>query len=67
MECSDGSEIFVVGSLRQRRRSCGIAGSGASRSKRLGERLVSRPHLFITKWPHTVGFVQLLGVARGWH
>ena len=38
-----------------------------SRSKRLGERLVSRHHLFITRWPRTGGFVPHLGVARGWH
>ena len=43
----------------------GIAGNEVNRSKRLDERLVSRPHLSITRWHRTVGFVQHLGVARG--
>src|SRR6185437_4623320 len=44
-----------------RRRSCGIAGSGESRLKRLGERLISRHRRFITRSPRTVGFVRFPG------
>jgi hypothetical protein len=40
---------------------------GVNRSKRLDERLVSRHHLFITRWPRTAGFGLRHGVARGWH
>ena len=58
---------FVVVSLRPRRRSCGIAGRKGSLRKRSGERSVSRHRPFITKSPHTEGFVRLRGVARGWH
>src|SRR5450759_1902203 len=52
---------------QQRRRSYGIAGSGVNRSKRLDERLVSRHHLFITRWSRTAEFGLRHGVARGWH
>src|SRR5450759_1945461 len=61
-----GKDIVEV-SLRQRKRSCGTAGSGGSRSKRLGERLASRHLPFIAKSHRTGGFVLHHGVARGWH
>src|ERR1039458_285000 len=49
-----GKDIVEV-SLRQRRQSCGIAGSGGSRSKRLGGRLASRHLPFIAKSHRTGG------------
>jgi len=58
---------FVEGLRRPRSRIFGIAGSAGSHSGRLGEHLVSRPHLSITRWPRMGGFVRPLGVARGWH
>src|SRR5450759_1306154 len=61
-----GKDIVEV-SLRQRRQSCGTAGSGGSRSKRLGGRLASRHLPFIAKSHRTGGFVLRHGVARGWH
>src|SRR5664280_47452 len=61
-----GKDIVEV-SLRPRKRSCGIAGSGGSRSKRLGGRLASRHRLFIARWHRTGGFVLRHGVARDWH
>src|ERR1035437_4843807 len=61
-----GKELVEV-SLRQRRQSCGIAGSGGSRSNRLGGRLASRHLPFIAKSHRTGGFVLHHGVARGWH
>src|SRR6476661_10853300 len=57
---------FVEGLQRPRRRSYGIAGSAASRSKRSGGRLVNLHRRFISRCRHTVEFVQLLGVARDW-
>src|SRR5664280_3855804 len=61
-----GKDIVEV-SLRQRRRSYGTAGSGGSRSKRLGGRLASRHLPFIAKSHRTGGFVLRPGVARDWH
>jgi len=57
---------FVEGLPRQRKRSCGIAGSTGSRSKRSDGRLVSRHRRFIAKYHHTVEFARLPGVARDW-
>src|SRR5439155_17284541 len=60
-------EVIFEALRHQRRQSFGIAGSGASRLKGLGERLVSHHRQFIFSWPHTGEFVPRHGAAQGWH
>jgi len=64
MECSDGSGISSRVHWRLRKRSYGIAGSAGSRSRRSGERLVSRHRPFIFRWHRTGVSVLRRGAAR---
>src|SRR6476620_4359747 len=54
---------FIEVLLRQRRRSCGIAGSAGSRCRRSDELLVSSHRRSIFWWLRMVGFVLRSGVA----
>src|SRR5262249_28268036 len=60
------TEVMLEVSMRWRKRSCGTAGSAASRSRRLGERLASRHRRFTFRWRRMAAFVLRGGGVRDW-
>ena len=57
MECDDGSEVSSRFTAAEKT-ELWDRWQRESRSEPLGERLVSRPHLSITRWHRTVGYVR---------